>query len=213
MYIDLHTHHNTPHLDVVQLINSFDQDPLDNRYSYGIHPWYADRPFDLEHLQEMTYSPRCLSIGEIGIDKIKGPSLEIQKNVFLLQAELAKNLAKPCIIHCVKAHQELMQIKKKDFLNELWVIHGFRKTAVFSSMSALGFKFSLGAALLYDENLRTLFAAEDLDHFYFETDDASVDIRALYQEAALLKKIDVNLIVQKVFTNYTKDFLNQTTNE
>ncbi len=79
MYLDCHTHRNfNENYSIVNLrgsnskISSF-------FYSFGFHPWEVEvcqqSWTDLElHLQDN----KCLALGEVGLDKLKGPLLEIQ---------------------------------------------------------------------------------------------------------------------------------------
>lgn len=46
--------------------------------------------------------------------------------VFRRQAELAESLCKPLVIHCVRAHDIVIGIKKELKPRQNWVIHGFR---------------------------------------------------------------------------------------
>ena len=83
-YVDAHTHRLVTDDEVVSLVNIENRSDLplrDERHvlSYGIHPWYADKEPDEEVLDTVSV------IGEIGLDKVKGPSMERQKQVFKRQ--------------------------------------------------------------------------------------------------------------------------------
>lgn len=82
-------------------------------FSCGIHPWYSeDSETQMAYLTEITSNPRIVAIGETGLDKLKGPSFEVQTPVFKKHIELSEKLGKPVIIHCVKAWEELLKVKK-----------------------------------------------------------------------------------------------------
>ncbi len=96
-------------------------------FSCGIHPWYSeDSETQMAYLTEIASDSRIVAIGETGLDKLKGPSLEVQIPVFKKHIELSERLGKPIIIHCVKAWEELLRVKKESNPTQPWVIHGYR---------------------------------------------------------------------------------------
>ncbi len=80
---------------------------------------------DLEKYRELAKEKGVVAIGEIGLDywnepKGKGKAKifkEKQKEVFLKQLELAKGLGLPIILHCRKAHNDLIGILKLQTTN------------------------------------------------------------------------------------------------
>ncbi len=73
---------------------------------------------DIEKYRELAKSKGVVAIGEIGLDYWNEPKgknrAEVfknkQKEVFLKQMELAKELGLPVILHCRKAHNDLIEI-------------------------------------------------------------------------------------------------------
>ena len=77
-------------------------------FSCGIHPWYSEESENqMSYLKEIVGDPRIVAIGETGLDKLKGPSYDIQIPVFKEHIVLSEKLKKPIIIHCVKAWDAL----------------------------------------------------------------------------------------------------------
>ena len=70
----------------------------------GIHPQEAHRADDatLRKLEELARDPRCLAIGEIGLDyyHIENPDIDVQKAAFVAQMKIAVAARKPITIHC-----------------------------------------------------------------------------------------------------------------
>ena len=97
-------------------------------YSVGIHPWQASEasPADWERLKEAVRHPSVLAVGEAGLDKRTSVPLELQKEVFVRQVLLSETVCKPLVIHCVKAFNELVEMKRKYRPSVPWVVHGFR---------------------------------------------------------------------------------------
>jgi TatD DNase family protein len=70
----------------------------------GIHPQEAHRadPAALAKLTALAADPKCIAIGEIGLDyyHLDNPSPAIQQQAFIAQMEIAANARKPITIHC-----------------------------------------------------------------------------------------------------------------
>ena len=93
----------------------------------GLHPIHARDGFDQEKYKELAESPKVVAIGEIGLDyKSEYSSFkEKQKEVFLEQLALAKELDLPVIFHCRMAHQDMISMLKKYNQEFRGVIHCF----------------------------------------------------------------------------------------
>ena len=72
--------------------------------SAGIHPQEAHRatPEALDKLRALAADPRCLAIGEIGLDYYHAgnPEIPVQKAAFIAQMQIAADAGKPILIHC-----------------------------------------------------------------------------------------------------------------
>lgn len=89
----------------------------------GLHPWYADQ--SLEGLPDQLKD--AVAIGECGLDfhRARDPELrERQRLVLRSQLELARRLKKPVVLHCVRAHQALLQ-EMEAFPEVRCMLHGF----------------------------------------------------------------------------------------
>ena len=70
-------------------------------FSVGIHPMDAGNTVQLDEIAFLANHPKCVGIGETGLDYYWGESPEDQqKELFLKSIQLAKNVDKPLIIHC-----------------------------------------------------------------------------------------------------------------
>ena len=119
-------------------------------------------------------------IGGGGLDTLAESPMDLQKEVFLAQANLAEETHKPLIIHCVKAWADLIACKKAVKPEMPWIIHGFRGNGELASqLVRLGFYLSFGDRF----NPSALRAAWP-DFLFLETDDKSIDIRGVYQNVA-----------------------------
>ena len=171
MILDIHTHADTT--DPRRVVN-YDPTygaplPAAPVFSAGIHPWNADRA-DLDALRRIA--PRAYAIGEAGLDKLCGPSIDVQVPVFVSQARLADELGKPLIIHCVKAWPELIAVRRSLQPTTPWIIHGFRgKPELAQQLLREGFDISLGEKF----NPATRAVIPD-GRLYTETDESPLSI-------------------------------------
>ena len=78
----------------------------------GLHPIYARDGFDYKKYEQLARSSKVVAIGEIGLDyKEEYASFkEEQKEIFLKQLGLAKEIHLPIIFHCRMAHDALIEI-------------------------------------------------------------------------------------------------------
>lgn len=129
--IDIHTHTGAPRCDAVLCVDPTQCDKLpegDGMVSVGIHPWNAHLADDAvwARLASWLNDSRVVAVGEIGLDRCKGPEEKVQDGVFRRQAELAAALGLPVVIHCVRATDRLLALRKSLQGANQWIYHGFR---------------------------------------------------------------------------------------
>lgn len=162
---DLHTH-RLSHEAIVAV------EPTDTliegyTYSMGIHPWHISNSTDFTDLAELCADPRVAAIGECGLDSLTDTPMPVQEEIFLRHIEISEELCKPMIIHCVRAHERLLAIRRAVCPTQLWIIHGFRQKPVIASrLMDAGLYLSLGPRF----NPETARLIPD-DRLLIETDD------------------------------------------
>lgn len=135
-----------------------------------------EEDFSYEKYRELTKSEKVVAIGEIGLDYWYKPKtkrkLELfkqkQKEIFLKQLNLAKELNLPIIIHCRVAHNDLLEILKgQEFQG---VIHSFTGTWE-QAERYLEMGFYLGFnGIIFKLNLNEIIKKVPLDRILIETD-------------------------------------------
>ncbi len=83
--------------------------------SLGIHPHWclsASKNY-LEKISSAANDPKVRAIGEIGLDYYFNEPIEMQKQLFEQQLQLACDLNMPVIIHDRLAHQDVIKILEK----------------------------------------------------------------------------------------------------
>ena len=79
----------------------------------GVHPHHADEVGEnwIEELTELARLPEVVAIGETGLDYFRDFSpREDQKEVFVLQLQLARDLAMPIFIHDRDSHGDMARL-------------------------------------------------------------------------------------------------------
>ncbi|MFJ1438234.1 TatD family hydrolase [Capnocytophaga canimorsus] len=191
VFFDMHSHNLSEEENALVILNQY---PLsaqtDSFFSVGIHPWYLeDWEKQWTKMRPLASHQNCLAVGECGLDKNISTHFELQQEIFKKHIELSEELKKPLIIHCVKAYDEVIRLKKQYKPEQMWVIHGFRKnekTAL--NLIKAGIKLSFGKALLSDESLQKTFRNLPQDSFFLETDNAHIPISHIYQKAIEIRQ-------------------------
>lgn len=176
---------------------------LRHSFSCGIHPWYSeDSDNQMAYLYEIASDPRIIAIGETGLDKLKGPSYDIQIPVFKKHIELSERLSKPVIIHCVKAWEELIRVRKEVKPAQPWVIHGYRgKPQLTERLVKEGFLFSVGDMISVDS-----MPLIPLDSLFCETDEDDMPIQDVYLQASKALNMPVEEFAERVAMNVHRVF-------
>ena len=203
-YIDFHTHRVPASKGVIAIV--------DGRDTWGIHPWKAyplplpegkgeKRSFPLG--EDLGEAAGKLAIGECGLDGLRGPSMERQEEVFIRQIKLSEEVEKPLIIHCVKALDRLLQLRKELHPTQPWMFHGFRgKPQQLRSLLDAGFFVSFGF-IHNEESLRIC----PIDRLLLETDDDERhSIAEIYNNVADKRGLEVTNLVKMMAENYRAFF-------
>jgi len=177
--------------------------------SIGLHPWHVDeRNIDeqLALVKEASKHDSVIAIGEIGIDRITAAPFELQKEAFANQLRIAASVNKPVIVHCVKAHSDIISIIKREQFKGKVIFHGFNQNEqIAEQLLKNGFYLSFGQALLNgNSNASKIFQDIPEDQFFLETDEADINIIKIYKRAAALKNTEVKNIKLIVSQNYNR---------
>jgi len=217
-YIDIHTHHAKPAEGTFELVtlmaheNVYPDNLPGRTYTAGIHPWYLNNDNHnqlLEFIHHSAGNSNLAAIGEAGFDKLRGPSMELQRLAFEEQVVIAGKHRKPLVIHCVKSWDELLASHRNLKPETTWLVHGFRgKKELASQLLSRGMYISLW----FDFALRT--ESADLirflpgDRIFLETDVADVDTKEIYRKVAHDLAIPVDELKKLILTNFNLLFNN-----
>lgn len=206
-FFDVHTHNLLISPSAIISCNA-DYFRLNERIVYasvGIHPWnLTEENSEALYLNliRLIKDKRVLAIGEAGLDKIKGPSLELQTSVFRQEILLAEECRLPMVIHCVRAFNELLYLKKKCNSRQTWIIHGFRgKEALAKDLLRHGCWLSFGEHF-QDDALK----AVPVDRLFIESDEADKSIKSIYERVAQVRGMSLDELNQVIKMNVQEVF-------
>lgn len=206
-FFNIHTHITKhPESEILSAdVLSFSSIGKNEYLSVGIHPWYLadnDAENQLESLRKAIGNRQVVAIGECGLDKLKGPSMELQASVFRKEIALAEEHNLPMVIHCVKAYNELVQIKKSTHPQQPWIIHGFRgKEALAKECLQHGFHLSFGA-YFQEDALR----AVPFEKLFVETDESGMAIEEVYLRIARTRGMELEELTESIKKNVERVF-------
>ncbi|MBU2539655.1 TatD family hydrolase [Patescibacteria group bacterium] len=210
----------------------------------GLHPIYASNlvkiktdpeegdflakseEFDKEKYKELALSKKVVAIGEIGLDYYYRPKTkkklelfkEKQKEVFLKQLELAKELNLPVILHCRMAHEDLLEV-----LNFQFSIFNFQLKGVVHCFTGsweqakryLDMGFYLGInGIIYKLDLKEVIEKTPLNRILIETDcpyltpigvemerNEPIFVKYIAEEIAKIKNINFEEVAEATTQN------------
>ena len=175
--------------------------------SMGLHPWFLSQSSFIEDktaLVDALSRKEIIAIGEAGLDKLCNTDWDLQMDAFLLQAELTAKRNMPLIIHCVKAHNEMMALKRKLNPVNAWIIHGFRgKPELAERYIQAGFYLSIGAKF----NAASI-PSIPLHRMFIETDESPLPVEQTYNQVAEVLSISTDTLMSNMRQNADKVFFN-----
>ncbi len=208
-FINIHAHLSTSNNSDSTLFSCsiFDTLSAEGFYSVGLHPWHlADHKIEtvLTTLMQKMSLPNVKAIGEIGIDRAIETKYELQEKFFKAQLSVSEHFKKPVIIHSVKAHSDILLIRKTGNYKMPWIIHGFNSTKqTADQLIKMNCYLSFGEALLNPESKAHLtFPLIPMKSIFLETDDSTHSIEEIYVTAAELRKMTVEQLKLKIADNF-----------
>ncbi|MFV0563896.1 TatD family hydrolase [Malaciobacter mytili] len=132
-------------------------------FAVGVHP-YDIEYFDNEILEKYATHPKCIAIGECGLDYYRLPleeeekyeNIRKQEEVFIAQIEFAKKVKKPLIVHIRDASNDSKKILLDYNAKEVGgVLHCYNADEQLLSLAKENFYFGIGGVLTF-KNARKL---------------------------------------------------------
>ena len=149
-------------------------------FAVGIHPYDIDM-YNEEIMEKYVNHPKCIAIGECGLDYFRLPededekiaNVKKQKEVFISQIEFAKKVKKPLIIHIREASDDSRQILIDYNAKEVGgVLHCYNASEHLLLLSEHNFYFGIGGVLTFKNAKKLLEVLPKIpkDKLLIETD-------------------------------------------
>jgi TatD DNase family protein len=147
-------------------------------FSVGTHPHYADQELDVtvEQLVALSKHPKCVAIGEAGLDYHYDRSPRVaQKQGLLRHIAAARITQLPIVIHARAADEDMIRILEDESGKGAFpaVLHCFSSGPELAKRAlALGHYLSMSGILTFkaSQDLRDIAARTPLDRLLVETD-------------------------------------------
>jgi TatD DNase family protein len=126
-------------------------------FAVGVHP-YDKELYDEAHLRAYASHPKCIAIGECGLDYFRLPKetaekereKAAQKEIFRAQIRLAIELNKPLIIHIRDASFDSKSILIEERAKKVGgVLHCFNASESLLELDAHNFYFGIGGVVTF----------------------------------------------------------------
>lgn len=149
--------------------------------SVGVHPHDAKTLSSdtLEKLRQLGGEQKVVAIGEIGLDYYRNLSAQnVQRQAFIDQLKLARELKKPIIVHCRDAYGDVASILDEHYLPYIagslpGVIHSFSAGIRYAQeFLKRGFYIGINGMVTYPDNAQLAEAVRTIpmDKLLIETD-------------------------------------------
>jgi TatD DNase family protein len=213
-YIDIHVHNGVPASEVfiLECLMAHEEKLPEGApgvaYTFGIHPWFLDGNNHkrlIDSVRNAAGNSDIIAIGEAGFDRLRGPSIELQREAFEEQVTISEETEKPVIIHCVRAWDELLSVQKKIRPKMPWLVHGFRgNVELAGQLLSKGMYLSFWYDFVLKSESRVLLRNLPIDRIFLETDGADVDIRKIYKKVAFDLDISVDELKSIILKNFNR---------
>ncbi len=180
--------------------------------SVGLHPIHIEKEeFDFEKYKELALNKYVVAIGETGFDFLRNKDIKKQKDVFSQHLKLAKELNLPLVIHCRKAHEELLAVLPETrgvvhcFTGSLKQAKEYLEKGLFIGFTGIIFKLNLDK-VIKEIPLEKILAETDCPYLGDKERNDPFFVKKVMQKIAEIKKIDYSLVEETLFLNAKKLF-------
>ena len=217
-FVNIHTHSSqiTDNDEFIEVksINIEDGIGIDalRLCSVAIHPWSVKNYFDnnsyIAFLENNAIKDNVIAIGETGLDRLYHETFSLQKDLLLKHIEISEKYCKPMILHVVRSFPEIISIRKQSKAKMPWIIHAFQSNVqTLEQLLPYDIYFSLSNVLFNNEKRAVeLLSRIPKDRLFLETDDSNKSILSVYERAALLSGMTIDVLREDIFSNFVKIF-------
>lgn len=186
----------------------------------GIHPHEVEdvSDNDLEEIYKMSFNPKVVAIGEIGLDYYYDNSpREKQKEIFRKQLEIAKKRKLPVIVHTRESMGDTYDILSEFKGEVIGVMHSYTGSYEMAKrFMDLGYYISISGVVTFKNaiNVKEMVKKIPLDRIMVETDSPYLTpepnrgrrnepkyVKFVAEKVAQLKEIETNDLIYQANSN------------
>lgn len=148
-------------------------------FSVGVHPYDMEH-YDKKYLEKFVDHPKCIAIGECGLDYFRLPESEDevvleksrQKKIFIDQIKWAKELKKPLIVHVRDSSADCLELLDMYAGEEGGVLHCYNADESLLKLASKNFYYGIGGVLTFKNAKKLINVYEKIpkDKLLIETD-------------------------------------------
>ncbi len=148
-------------------------------FAVGVHPYDA-KNYDKAYLEKFVSHPKCVAIGECGLDYFRLPESEdeiekekaMQKEVFVDQILWAKEIKKPLIVHVRESSADCLALLDEHAGEEGGVLHCYNADESLLKLAKKNFYYGIGGVLTFKnaKKLINVYPKIPHDKLLIETD-------------------------------------------
>ncbi len=214
--------------ETMRAIEFAQQNPERYQVACAIFPEEAEHVTDArwEQFEKTARMKEVQVLGEMGLEYhwVKDPGIrQLQRDLFIKQIQLAKELDKPIAVHARDAMQDTFDIMKE--YQHKGLLHCFAGTKEMArEFTKLGYYLALGGALTFKNARHSIEVVEDIDFQYLltETDcpymspvplrgtrNEPANIPYILQKMAEVKGVSTAYMAKRVMENYERFLRNE----
>jgi TatD DNase family protein len=195
----------------------------------GVHPVYAkeSKLSDVDEMESLLTHPKCVGIGECGLDFFReandGETKALQLSFFEKQIELAITHDKTLMIHCREAYPETLDVLRsyKNSHPDLRANFHFFTEPIDTARTILdlGFTVSFTGVVTFVKDYEDLVSFVPIDSMMIETDSPFVapksvrgrrndprNVIEIATKIAQIKQLEPDILAEAVRANTTRIF-------
>jgi len=148
-------------------------------FAVGVHP-YDIEGYDRSYLEQYVNHPKCVAIGECGLDYFRLPEgeeaiakeKEAQKKVFVDQILWAKEMQKPLIVHVRESSADCLALLDEYAGDEGGVLHCYNADESLLKLANKNFYYGIGGVITFKnaKKLINVYPKIPEDKLLIETD-------------------------------------------
>lgn len=215
-YHDILTQHRSEEPDVETIVcinvDASTEDLADDLpCSVGVHPRSVEDDVDdlLLLARDLSHEPSVVAIGGCGLDRAIRADWVQQIHAFEDQVSLSELACKPMIVHCVRAHADVVTLYRELQAEQPWIISGFDKGPdTLERIMDAGIYVSFGAAVMKADSPAAQSAAVvAADRLFLETGyQTEYTIKQIYNQVAQLRGETVEQLCETIQQNFDAMF-------